>query len=353
MKILHFLWSFSQGGAENLAVDLANEQCRDHDVVMLIANKAVDAGVQRRLDPNVRFIHLGRPENSRNPYWIAKLLVAMRIQNPDVVHAHSSNLASLAPFIGAPLVLTVHANGILLSRHAGQFSAICCISRAVNEDIATRYPNLQTILVPNGIRTADIAVRESPAMAPSPIRAIQVSRLVHTLKGQDVLIEALAILKQREGAPVATVDFVGDGASLRYLEEIAASYGVEDRCRFLGSKSRDEVFGMLKNYDVLVQPSRDEGFGLTVAEGMAAKLAVIVSDLPGPLEVIDGGRYGYHFRCGNPHSLATTLQTVAADCRHESFNARRNSARQFVVDTYDLTRTSEHYVRVYKEVASV
>ena len=42
MKIIHFLWALDQGGAENLAVDLANEQSRNHEVVVLVANDRVD-----------------------------------------------------------------------------------------------------------------------------------------------------------------------------------------------------------------------------------------------------------------------------------------------------------------------
>jgi len=354
MRVLHFLWCLNQGGAENLAVDLANEQCRAHEVSVMVANRETDAGVLRRLDPRVRFINIGRPEGSRNPWWVAKLLTNILAARPDVVHAHSSNFASLVPFISAPAVLTVHANNVQLSRHVGRFAAICCISRAVESDVASRYPDLKPCLVENGIQTQAIAPRVLAAtQAARPLRAVQVSRLVHDKKGQDLVVEALAKINNPESEPRVTVDFIGGGGSLEFLRDLAVQKGVSGCCRFLGAMPRDEVFGQLRNYDVLVQPSRDEGFGLTVAEGMAAKLAVIVSDLPGPMEVIGDGRFGYHFPCGDASALARAFEAIAADCATPDFAAGLDAARQFVVDRYDLSRTSDRYVSVYAEAVRV
>ena len=131
MRILHFLWGLAQGGAENLAVDLANEQCRKHEVTVLVANEAIDTVLAGRLSASVRLVHLKRPEGSRNPVWIARLLARIHALRPDVIHSHAGNLANLARLITAPLILTVHANNVRLPRSAAKFAAICCISRAV------------------------------------------------------------------------------------------------------------------------------------------------------------------------------------------------------------------------------
>ena len=57
-----------------------------------------------------------------------------------------------------------------------------------------------------------------------------------------------------------------------------------------GFKSREYVYENLCQYDLYVQPSIFEGFGLTLAEAIAAEVPVITSDLEGPVEVIAGGQ---------------------------------------------------------------
>lgn len=351
MRVLHFLWGLAQGGAENLAVDLANEQRRDHQVTVLVANEAIDNSLVGRLHSSVRLVHLKRPEGSRNPLWIARLLANIHSLRPDVVHSHANNLAALWRFISAPLVLTVHANNVQLSRHASRFSAICCISQAVEDDIRQRYPTLAPVLVLNGIQTSAIAVRVGPFA--KPLRAVQVSRLVHSTKGQDLLIDALAIVNAGGSEPQLTVDFIGDGSSRDYLQELAKSRNVSKCCNFRGAMTREEVFANLKYYDLLIQPSRDEGFGLTVAEGMAAGLPVLVSDLPGPMEVIGQGQHGNYFKSEDPAALAEALGTMISDIEAGGLEPRLAAARQYVIDEYDLVRTSDNYMRCYMEVTNV
>ena len=64
------------------------------------------------------------------------------------------------------------------------------------------------------------------------------------------------------------------------------------------------------SYDLLVQPSRYEGFGLTVVEGMAAGVPVLVSDIEGPMEVIDKGRHGFAFRSEDFHDCGDRMMEI-------------------------------------------
>lgn len=107
-------------------------------------------------------------------------------------------------------------------------------------------------------------------------------------KGQDILIEAIFILHQK-GFKNISVDFIGDGESKDFLKELVKSKQLENQIHFLGSKEQSYIFSHLKEYDLFVQPSRKEGFGLTVTEAMVAKIPVLVSDQEGPMEIIKMG----------------------------------------------------------------
>ncbi|MBE2260098.1 MAG: glycosyltransferase family 4 protein [Rhodobacteraceae bacterium] len=351
MRVLHFLWGLQKGGAENLAVDLANQQSLDHEVILLVGNDCVDPAVRGQLDRSVRFVHLGRPAGSRNPYWIIRLLLTIHRLRPEVIHSHTRDLALLGRFIFRPMIVTVHSINMDLARSLSRYTRVCCISEAVLADVRRRYPALNLRQVDNGIVVSKIATTANRAHQ-IVLRAVQVSRLVHEIKGQDLLVRALAAVNAKHLSPAMTIDFIGDGQSLGYLSQLAEELGVREHCNFLGALNRENVYAHLCDYDLLVQPSRYEGFGLTVAEGMAAGIPVLVSDIEGPMEIIRHGEYGYYFESNNVASLANALGTVIEDIRSGVAKQRSIAARRCVEENYGLQRTSAQYCAIYSEVVA-
>ena len=95
---------------------------------------------------------------------------------------------------------------------------------------------------------------------------------------------------------------------------------------------------------MFVQPSRFEGFGLTVAEAMAAKTPVLVSSGDGPEEVVDHGRYGYLFDKGNHVDLAKKLEDII----NNGYDANMvDCAYQRVLDLYNIKVTARNYINQY------
>jgi glycosyltransferase involved in cell wall biosynthesis len=108
-------------------------------------------------------------------------------------------------------------------------------------------------------------------------------------KGLDVLLRALA------GLPEDVVLLVvGRGPTLPNLTSLAHRLAVEERVRFCPNVSDAELPKFLRAADLFVFPSQNrlEGFGLAVAEAMAAGLPVVIADMPGVREVIEPGVEG-------------------------------------------------------------
>jgi len=108
-------------------------------------------------------------------------------------------------------------------------------------------------------------------------------------KGVDVILQALAELPKD-----VVLVVIGAGPRLPSLVGLARRLGVEDRVRFCPAVSDEELPFFLALGHVFVFPSQNrlEGFGLVVAEAMAAGLPVVVADMPGVREVIEPGREG-------------------------------------------------------------
>jgi alpha-1,3-mannosyltransferase len=128
------------------------------------------------------------------------------------------------------------------------------------------------------------------ARRPEPGRWLVCGRVdVH--KGLDDLLAALAALRRIDPRPF-TVDVVGPEhrpGLVRTLEDRARTFGVSDRVRFAGGLSGDDLLGAYARAELALAPSRAEGFGLAVAEAMAAGVPVIASDIPAHREHAVGG----------------------------------------------------------------
>jgi glycosyltransferase involved in cell wall biosynthesis len=350
VKIVHLAWGLAVGGAETMLVDIANEQAAAHKIWVIVGNQGVDPAIAASLDPSVRFRGLGRPPGSANPWHAIKLLAWLQQIDADVIHAHEVSFGRLKRLISAPMLLTVHNTRLPLSDKIYAFDAVCCISEAVRDDVAARFPRCRPQVIHNGINFR--ALRIKAHYGGRPFRVVQVSRLAHQHKGQDLLIRSLRTLLDALGTDEVAVDFVGEGESLEYLERLAADCGVGRHCRFLGIKSRNWIYDELHSYDLLVQPSRYEGFGLTVVEGIAAGLPVLVSDIEGPREIIAGGRLGWSFRSEDVEDLSRKLLEIIALSELPDFAATMRERIEVARSRFDVRLTAQRYLDQYARLSA-
>jgi glycosyltransferase involved in cell wall biosynthesis len=329
--------------------DIASAQAVAHDIWIIVGNRDIDASIALGLDRSVRLVTLGRPPGSANPWYLIKFVLWLWRINPDVIHAHQESFIRLRTLIRAPMILTVHNTRLHLSNRLSAFDAVYCISEAVRDDVVSRFPGCRPRVISNGINFK--ATRLKAHYGGSPFRILQVGRLDHEQKGQDLLIRSLPAVLDRVGAAGARVDFIGEGDSLHYLKRLSADCGVEDQCRFLGVAKRQSIYDTLHEYDLLVQPSRYEGFGLTVVEGIAAGLPVLVSDIEGPLEIIAGGQLGWSFRSEDTLDLSRKIIDLIALSGQPGFADRMRARVEQAKDRFDIKLTTQKYVDEYMSVA--
>lgn len=342
MRIVHCIFSFTVGGAETLLADILNEQVKTDDVTLVIVNDRYDPALLATVDRRVKVVMYGRHEGSFPLPIFIRLNLALRAMAPDIIHLHDHKLLGLIRGLDRKIVFTVHHLG-LVSGYIRKGVAVVAISDAVSDDIRHRYSQLSDVtVIPNGINLGAIRMRE-PKEAGRPFRIINVARLAHEVKGQHLLIEATKLLKARNYD--VRVDFIGDGGSMDYLRGLAERLGLADEINFLGCRSRGYIYSHLADYDLMCHPSLNEGFGLTVAEGMAAMLPVAVSDEGGPFEVIGYGKWGFHFVTGDAESCADVIAGIIDD--YSAASKSLDAARKYVADNYSLEAMVAEYKAAY------
>jgi glycosyltransferase involved in cell wall biosynthesis len=350
MRIVHIVLALNVGGIECMLIDVCRKQALTAHVSLIVVNDSYDRGLLDCVMNDVRCVLIKRPPGSRNPWYPLRLLGTLFRLNPDIIHLHQLSLISLIRFLPLPRITTVHLTLCGPQPRVSAHEHICGISEAVGETIKRVYPRAVCAVVANGV---DFTRFEARNRSPDgPFRLLQVSRLDHSVKGQDLLLHALAILRGRREKENLTVTFVGHGPSRGYLQALAGELGVERQCLYIGEKPRSWIYQNIGSYDLLVQPSRQEGFGLTIVEAMAARVPVLVSDLGAPMEVIQAGRFGYHFSCGNADDCADRIQQALSEIRTPSYAPRLNAAYEYAQSHFDVAQTVDRYFGEYKNVIS-
>jgi glycosyltransferase involved in cell wall biosynthesis len=344
MKIVHIIFALQTGGSETMLVDIVNEQVLKVDVNLVIINDSYNKELVQQIDNKVKVYFINRKEGSRNPFSVIKLNALLYYLNADIIHCHNHNIIPLfLSIFRRKAVLTLHCMGIP-TLYLNKYIKLFAISKAVKSDILERS-NIISEVIYNGIHNDIIQVREKQTFV-RIFKIVQIGRLDHAIKGQHFVIEAIHTLKT-QGLNNIQFDLIGTGNSELFLKELVIKYELEKQINFLGPRNRNYIYSHLKNYDLLIQPSLYEGFGLTVAEAMAAKLPVLVSDINGPMEIIELGKYGFYFQSGNTENLAEQIDYIISNYSGEQLKQKVEAAYIHVRVNFDISTTSQRYISSY------
>lgn len=120
------------------------------------------------------------------------------------------------------------------------------------------------------------------------IRLLTVARVCNQ-KGQDIIPDVLKDLDEYSGK--IKWYCIGDGEkSIQEIKQRAAEIGVADEIIFLGNKNNPYPF--FKQCDIYIQPSRHEGFGITISEAKIFSKPIILTNFAGSDEQIQDKKDG-------------------------------------------------------------
>lgn len=272
--------------------------------------------------------------------------------SPDIIHLHSTVaglIGRLVPRTRAKIVYCSHGWAFDAKRGALKNKAIAWIERVLSarsdaiinisahdhdRALAIGIPAEKCNLILNGI-----AFREdfSPAHVRKPIRILFAGRLDYQ-KGIDLLDKAAAQLE----VGYAKITVVG-----RAVQNGDHRMHSTDTINYVGWKSLEEVNRMMAESDVLIVPSRWEGFGLVALEAMRAGRAVAASAVGGLTELVSDGDNGVLFDTNDETALVAALKRLGSlDLREMGLRGRSRFESKYLSETMERT-ISDLYRKVY------
>ncbi|MGD8368867.1 MAG: glycosyltransferase family 4 protein [Desulfobacterales bacterium] len=216
--------------------------------------------------------------------------------SPDIIHAnHHWLMTALARVLFPETPLCVQSHGTELRQlvnaaHLAPYVVPACSDvdtafalhpeNARGLKSAFGFPDARVRVVGAGYRDDLFCTEGTCAFPPkSGEMWIVYAGKLAVAKGVLWLIQAMEKIRPPEQTKV-TLLVAGAGGD-KEAEEIRAAAAGNDRVRFLGALSQDELAQVFRSADVFVLPSMFEGLPLVVVEAMACGCLVVVSDLPG------------------------------------------------------------------------
>lgn len=235
---------------------------------------------------------------------------------PDVIHAHypvTTYLAAIYRFLtGKKFIVTHHITGIPKHIFNKKADYVIAISRELQEDLVTsyNYEKNQVKLIFNGVRDLiinkenrdNLKLRKTYGIPQNTILFGFVGSISYR-KGVDILAKAFNQCKQLNIHLVV----LGNGET-DWLNQLLKDYHIENMVTLIPFRDPTDIYAMI---DVLILPSRQEGFPLVPLEAMMMKTPVIRSNIQGAEDQIIDGVNGYLFESENHLQLGHIIEKIA------------------------------------------
>jgi glycosyltransferase involved in cell wall biosynthesis len=294
----------------------------------------------------------------------------------DVVHANSIRAgvaAVLASRLGGPpAVVHVHdrlppgpASSLVLRTIASGAGAVLACSAYAAEQLTSSNGSVLPRVVHNPVniesfRPGVMSAHEARArlgLEPETVVLAVVAQIT-PWKGQDDAIRIAARLKRggRDirllliGSPkfVSKATRYDNLAFARGLEELIESLDLGDQVLFLGE--REDIPELMRAVDVVLVPSWEEPFGMSVIEAMAMELPVVATAVGGVAEVITHRENGLLLPPRQPETWAGEVERLIGRPELRLEMGRR--ARERVAHELNVRAYTERIMAAYSDVLS-
>ncbi|MGB3590259.1 MAG: glycosyltransferase [Nonlabens sp.] len=338
MRILQLIDSLEAGGAERLAVNLANVLAGVVDESHLIATRT-GGDLQQSIGNSVKYCCLDRQSTVDGKAFKA-FSNYIKKHNIQVVHAHSSSyffaVITRMFYVNFKLVWHNH-NGE--SRIIGwkKTTALKLFARSfdqvinVNEDLNDWVINNIGVTDPIYLRNFSILPARHDYIKVDGVAGSRIVSLANLRYQKNIIFLLKAFDKVLQHVPVATLHLVGKDAGDEYSKEIKsfiAAHQLADHVLIYGS--RKDTFDLLDQMDIAVLASQIEGLPVSLLEYGMAQLPVVVTDVGACKEVV--GDRGMVVESNNVDQLTDAL-----------LNYLNNPERR----TKDASRFHHHIVEKY------
>ncbi|UKM63654.2 glycosyltransferase family 4 protein [Flavobacteriaceae bacterium GSB9] len=263
------------------------------------------------------------------------------LQNPDfkIVLSQRGFHVNVRPFVNAE-------NMRYLQSVYPKLDGLHSVSKAISETgkaIGVPYTGIDEVVY-TGFPLDQIDF-QNKTKRHDTLRLLSVGR-AHWIKDYPTAVKACAVLKAKGlDFHYTIIGGQGDEELLFLIHDL----GLEQCISLIGKMSQSSVYEQMRNTDILLLPSIEEGLANVAVEAMALGTPVISTDCGGMPELITHGITGWLVPVGAPEAMANEIlkvQSLPNDVLHTITKAARN----IVEEQHSETQLLRGMEKLYKQV---
>lgn len=325
-RLFFFLPSLSGGGAEKVYIQLAKEfAVKGYHVDLVVAN---GSGVfKSQIDDRVKLHDL----NAKKLFFsVGKIASKINELKPDVIFStlfRANSVISLASLFASHKAKLILREATVLSLDLGLYSqptktlfsvlakkayrsadAVIALSTPSKDDLShfCKIDKDDIYLVSNPASTSDIEVLANESYEPLWDNSAPTICFVGRLEEQKNLPFFLSAFSELVTRKQTNLMILGRGSLESELKEQVESLGLSQYVKFMGFQTNP--FKYIKRADLLVLPSKWEGFPNVLIQSLSIGTPVIASNCPGASgDILEQGKFGRLFELGNKSQLVNEM----------------------------------------------
>ena len=370
LTVVQVLPELDEGGVEGETFDLALYlAAHGHRSIVISAGGRLVGGLEQAGCEHITWPYIGEKSLRCLPS-IFKLRSLLRAERVDVLHLRS-RLPAWVGYLAWRLITKSQRPALITTFHGfhsiNGYSAIMtkgdrviAVSAVIKQHILDNYP----------IDAGKIRVIYGGVAAGFAPEAVSIDRIRHLrkewltghdgqpviilpgrftkLKGQDLLIDSLALIKDRPFVCLLVGDTEENLSFTRKLREQIHAHGLDQKVFLVGHCSDMPAALLLADVVVSATSTKPEAFGKVAIEAMAMGKPVIATAHGGSLETIVPGKTGWLVPPLDTQAMASAIAEVLADL--PKARARGREGRAWVSAQFTAQIMGQKTLALYHEV---
>ena len=219
---------------------------------------------------------------------------------------------------------------------------VFCVSKSLMVQYDQLFKEMKFYCTPPLTEDSPLPIRE---FGENPLRIFFAGRL-EISKGSDILNRTASLLLERQDIEI-TYFLPLDGNSVSQIAAIpnavCVTYGSKNSC----------ILEQFRNFDILLFPSRTEGFGLVVMEGMKRGVVpFVLADALGPRDFVENNVTGFSF-AENEFINGSIRLIELLLVNKNKLNKIKRSAHEFANNTYSFRKLGDIFLNSIKEISGL